>query len=254
MKKLTHLRGLFSKNVLRMAKIDLQGTEFTVQLLPPKMFGGGWGKLRIAMKNEHLDYSDSGRRLLLSDVEEWIVSAHRLLAGAYSTPYSLSFEKAGFSVDLFPFEGANGEATREERRQNDCMMIVRLLMKSADKRSYLGGVYSIILHREEIRNFMGALRSEFEEIYAKLIHGMGKYSFVGVSPLGYEGCNYWYLDESKSVKKGDYVWVRMGRHNTEQIVLVDSVRCFSSENAPFEPSSVKRVLRSASAKEIEKFL
>lgn len=235
-----------------MAKVELQGTEFTVECLPPKLFGGGWGRIRIALKNEHLNYSDSSRRLLVGDIEEWIFSMYRLLAGAYSKHYPLTFERAGFSVDLIPYEKAGGEATREEKRQNDCMMIVRLLMRSANKHSYLGGVYSVILHRNEIRAFADEMRSEFDEIYGKLVHGSGKYAFVGVSPLGFSGCNYWYLDESKTVKAGDYVWVRMGRRNTEQIVLVDSVRNFSDTNAPFEPSSVKRVLRIATDEELHK--
>ena len=77
---------------------------------------------------------------------------------------------------------------------------------------------------------------------------------MGVSPLGYEGCNYWYLDESGAVKKGDFVWVRMGRRNLEQIVTVDSVRHFGGENAPYEPSSVKRVLRIATDEEVIELL
>ncbi len=251
MEKPTQLRGHNLKWVA-MAKVNLQGTEFTVECLQPKLFGGGYGRIRIALKNEHMDYSDAGRRLLVGDMEEWIFSTYRLLAGAYSTPYSLSFERAGLSVDLIPYEKADGEATREERRQNDCVMIVRLLMRSANRRSYLGGVYSLVLHKQELRSFVGELRAEFDEIYGKLVHGRGKYAFVGVSPLGYEGCNYWYLDESQAVEKGDFVWVCMGRHKTEQIVLVDSVRRFSEENAPFDPASVKRVLRKATPEEVEK--
>ena len=235
-----------------MAKVNLQGTEFSIECLPPSIFSGGWGRIRIALKNEHINYSDSMRRLLLGDMEEWIFSMFRLLAGAYSTPYSLTFERAGLSVDLVPYEKSNGETTREERRQNDCMMLVRLLMRSANKQSYLGGVYSLIFHKDDLRSFANALREEFDKIYGERVHGSGKYAFVGVSPLGYEGCNYWYLDESKSVKKGDYVWVRMGRHHTEQIVLVDSVRRFSDDNAPFDPVKVKRVIRIATAEETER--
>ncbi len=234
-----------------MARVNLQGTEFSLECLQPKLFGGGWGRIRLAVQNEHLNYSDSGRKVLVGDLEELIFSLFRLLAGAYSTPYSLSFEKAGFSVDLIPYEKGNGEATREERRENDCMMMVRLLMKSADKRSYLGGVYSVVLHREDIRLLAVALREEFDEIYGKLVHGRGKYAFVGVSPLGYEGCNYWYLDEGGTVKQGDFVWVRMGRRNIEQIVVVDSVRRFSEENAPYPPSTIKHVLRIATDEEVK---
>ena len=79
---------------------------------------------------------------------------------------------------------------------------------------------------------------------------MGKYAFAGVSPLGAEGCNYWYLDESKALKKGDYVWVRMGRHDLEQIVYVDDVRYYDEETAPYEPERVKKVLRKATDDEL----
>ena len=237
-----------------MAKVNLQGTEFSLECLQPSLFGGGWGRIRIAIKNEHLDYSDCGRRVLVGDLEELIFSLFRLLAGAYSAPYSLSFERAGFSVELIPYAREDGEATREEKRNNDCLTIVRLLMKTSDKRRYLGGVYSLVLHREDIRSLATDLRREFDEIYGKLVHGRGKYAFVGVSPLGYEGCNYWYLDEGGTVKKGDFVWVRMGRRNIEQIVTVDSVRHFGGENAPFEPSSVKRVLRIATDEEVNELL
>ena len=239
-----------------MAKVNLQGTEFAVECLPPKLFGGGWGQIRLSLKNEHIHYSDAGRRLLLSDLEEWIFGMYRLLAGAYSSPYSISFEKVGIAVDLFPYCGndqaRNGKSvSREERRKNDCTMAVRLLMRSADKRKFLGGVYTVIFHREDIKAFADGLRKEFNEIYGKLVHGRGKFAFVGVSPLGYEGCNYWYLDESGLLRAGDFVWVRMGRHHTEQIVRVDSARKFTEDNAPYDPTSVKRVLRKATESEIE---
>jgi hypothetical protein len=235
-----------------MAKVNLQGTEFSVECLQAKLFGGGWGHIRMALNNEHMHYSDAGRRLLVGDIEEWIFSMCRLLAGAYSTPYSLSFERAGFSVDLIPYEKSGGETTREERRNNDCMMIVRLLLRSANKRSYLGGVYSLIFHKAELIKFVKAFRTEFDSVYGKRVHGSGKYAFVGVSPLGYEGCNYWYLDESGLLQAGDYVWVCMGRHHTEQIVRVDGARKFTEDNAPYDPTSVKRVLRKATKEEVEK--
>ena len=106
-------------------------------------------------------------------------------------------------------------------------MIVRLLMRSQEKK-FLGGVYSFMLH------------------------GSGQYHFVGVSPRGYRGCNYWYLDPSGTVEKGDYVWVCMGRHNREQIVYVDSVKDFEERTAPYNPKIVKQVLRKATKREIKK--
>jgi hypothetical protein len=69
--------------------------------------------------------------------------------------------------------------------------------------------------------------------------------------LGYEGCNYWYFDPSGETKQGDYVWVEMGSHNTKQIVLVDSVRWFTEEDAPYPVDTVKEVLAIASEEEFK---
>lgn len=80
---------------------------------------------------------------------------------------------------------------------------------------------------------------------------MEKYLFVGVSPKPFYGCNYWYIDESFSVKPKTYVWVRMGRHNREQVVYVDSVKLCDENSAPYPPQLAKRVIRIATEKEIE---
>ena len=37
--------------------------------------------------------------------------------------------------------------------------------------------------------------------------------------------------------------MRMGRHNKEQIVYVDSVRLCTEETAPYDPMRVKKVIR-----------
>ena len=115
----------------------------------------------------------------------------------------------------------------------------------------MGGVYSLLLHREEIKRFATELRLEFDQVFAKVKEGKGEYLFVGVSPLGYEGCNYWYLDKRKSVKAGDFVWVVMGRHKRKQIVYVDSIRYFNENNAPFDPERVKLVLGKATDEELK---
>jgi hypothetical protein len=130
-------------------------------------------------------------------------------------------------------------------------MALRLLMRSKDKKRLLGGVYSFLFHREDIEFFSSKLREEFDEVFAQLIPGSGKHVFVGVSPRGYTGCNYWYLDTTGKVQAGDYVWVRMGRHDTEQIVYVDSVRRFQDGCAPYDPAKVKQVIRKAAKEELE---
>ena len=76
-----------------------------------------------------------------------------------------------------------------------------------------------------------------------------EYLFVGVSPQGRYGFNYWYIDETKKTKARSFVWVKMGRHDTEQIVYVDSVRYCNEENAPYPIDRAKRVLRQTTEQE-----
>lgn len=233
-----------------MPTIILQGTKFTCNVCQPKMlFGGGWARLEIGIENDSVKYFDTDVVVVRAELEAWCFEMRRFLAGAYTKERSLIFEGAGFSVDFFVSEDVE-KKTRQQRREEDCIMAVRLLMRSKDKSSYMGGVYTLLLHRAEIEKFSKELYAEFEEKFIKYVHGRGKFAFAGVSPLGAEGCNYWYLDDSRSVKKGDYVWVKMGRHNTEQIVRVDSVRLFTDITAPYNPASVKRVLRIATEEEI----
>ena len=65
---------------------------------------------------------------------------------------------------------------------------------------------------------------------------MEKYLFVGVSPKPFFGCNYWYVDESFSVKPKTYV---------------DSVKLCDENNAPYPPQLAKRVIRISTEKEAE---
>ena len=234
-----------------MASVVFDGTEFAFSILPLKLFASGdWAHTEISVKNEYVSYTHRGIYIARVDLEEWIYSMFRILAGAYKKEYSLCFERSGLAVDFYPYTKEGMEATRYERRANDCVMAVRLLMHASNKKNLLGGVYTFLFHRKEIETFANALRAEFDEAFIKQSKGKGEYLFVGVSPLGYKGCNYWYLDPTKSTKPGDYVWVKMGRHNTEQIVYVDSVRSFTIDSAPYDPKSVKQVLRKATAEEI----
>ncbi len=240
------------KEELLMPTVELQGTALCCEILPSKL-SEGWDRvrLRLHVKNEYLDYQDVHRTILLQDMEEWITAMHRLIAGAYAKEYNLVFENAGLAIDLYPYQNKDGKASRVERRENDSVMAMRILMRSSDKRTFLGGVYTLIFHKAELAAFAKGLRQEFYRAYSGLLKGSGELSFVGVSPLGCEGCSYWYLDESKAVKQGDYVWVCMGKHRLEQIVLVDQIRLFTEENAPYDPKRVKRILRLATAEEVE---
>ena len=225
-----------------MASVCLQNTKFSLEILPQES-NAFWAKTRITLENEYVHYQDESEYISVDELEEWIFSAFRLLAGAYKREYSLSFEKAGLAIDLYPYTEEGREVSREERRKNDCVMMVRLLMRDRVKNQFLGGVYSLLFHRDDVKKFAEELRAEFDKTFIQRIHGVGEYHFVGVSPQGNHGCNYWYLDPFKKAKKGDFVWVRMGRHNKEQIVYVDSVRLCTEETAPYDPMRVKKVIR-----------
>lgn len=228
-----------------MATMDVQGTEFSFSLLPLKAFSSArYARARVEIHNEYVHCAYTMENILREDMEEWIFCMFRLLAGAYGTEYSLHFERTGMRVDLCPHTENGCEVSRQERRQNDCVMLISLALQSA-KGKFLGGAQSFIFHRKEIQEFATALREEFYQIFAKYAKGRGKHLFVGVSPLGYPGCNYWYLDPTGKTQAGDRVWVRMGRHNTEQVALVDGVRRFTDDTAPYSPERVRQILRSA---------
>lgn len=232
--------------------LEFEGTKYTFSIFAPQPNADGfWVKTGVRLENEYIRYEDTGEYLSFDELDSWITTGYRLLAGAYKQEYSLSFEKAGLAVDFYPHTENGREMTREELRKNDCVMAVRLLMRSADKKRFLGGVYTVLAHRKALERFVSELRSALDGFYGKFAKTAGKYLFVGVSPLGYQNCSYWYLDESKTVAKGEYVWVRMGRHNTEQIVTVDRVLYCDDNTAPFPPDSVKRVLRKVSKEEME---
>ena len=234
-----------------MATVDIQGTKFTFSVLPLKLLSGDSNaRMEIKIENEYVSYAYTEKEILADELEEWIFSMFRLLAGAYKQEYNLIFEKTGIAIDLYPHTENGMEVSRAERRKNDCIMAIRLLMRTKAK-AFLGGVYTLLLHREDILIFAEKLREEYDKVFVKRVHGKGKHLFVGVSPLGYNGCNYWYLDVLGKVKAGDYVWVQMGSHNTEQIVYVDSVRYFTEDTAPYPVQTVKQVLRMATKEEIK---
>ncbi len=234
-----------------MATVVIKNTKFTFSVLCTEEASPFWARVKIAVCNEYIAYEELYDDITVAEVEEFLFSASRLLAGGYGTEYSLYFERAGIAVDLYPYTKAGKPTPREERRLHDCVMAVRILLRSKQKSSFLGGVVTLLFHRAEIENFLKALRKEYEENLFHRVHGTGEYAFVGVSPLGYVGCNYLYLDERKEANKGDYVWVRMGRHNTEQIVYVDGVFRYDEGNAPYPLQTVKRILRKATDEEVK---
>ncbi len=205
---------------------------------------------RIAVENEYLAYEDEGEWIDFEELDAFLTAASRLLAGGYPKEYSLTLERAGIAADFYAYTEDGKPVSRTERREKDCVLALRLLMRSKRKKQFLDGVYTLLLHRKEIEALVAGLRAELSEKGVQRIPGRGKYRFAGVSPLGYTGCAYLYYDEKGEVNAGDYAWVRMGRHDTLQIVYVDSVRYFDVADAPYNPKTVKRILRKAAAEEI----
>lgn len=78
---------------------------------------------------------------------------------------------------------------------------------------------------------------------------MSKVLYVGVSPKPLYGCNYWYVDESGLTKEKTFVWARMGRHDREQLVYVDSILWCEIDVAPYPYDKAKRILRQATQSE-----
>ena len=76
-----------------------------------------------------------------------------------------------------------------------------------------------------------------------------EYLYVGVSPKPFKGLNYWYIDEEKVSKPNTYVWGRMGSHNREQILYVDSVQLFTKDKAPYPVEKTRRVIRQTTKEE-----
>ncbi len=232
-----------------MATLNVQGTKFTFSILATEEETDYFAKVKIAVENEFISYEQVYLGIAREEIEGFVFALSRLLAGAYGQEYNVTFEKAGIAADLYPYTLEGKEVTREERRRNDARAIIRFLMRSKDKKRLLGGVYSVLLHKKEIEFLAAALTKELDKAFERCGLCEGEYLFVGVSPKGFKGCNYWYYDPTGSTKRGDYVWVRMGRHNTEQIVYVDSVRYFTKDSAPYDPESVKQILRKASVLE-----
>ncbi len=235
-----------------MPKINLEGTEFEFSILPFRLLADKyWVRTRISIKNEYVNYAFESEEITRDEMERWLFSAFRLLAGAYEKPRSLAFEKSKILVDFIPFSQEGVELTRQTLRENDCLMAVRLVMASSDKKGTLGGVYSLLLHRKDIEIFANSLKEEFDEVLKKYMQGKGKYLFIGVSPFGFKGCNYWYLDETGTVQAGDYVWARMGRRKIVQILYVDSVRKSDEDGAPYPLITVKKIIRKATEQEVQ---
>ena len=232
-----------------MAIFEQQGTKFTFAVVPPEgAWDGHWVRTKICVENEFIHYTEVSERMSLEEIREWLCLIARFLAGAFPRNPEFVTEKAGFVADFYPYSDNNKELTREQCRKIDCLMALRFLFKNSQGK-FVSGIYSFLLHRKELELLLAEFTETLDTYYPITPEKQGEHLFVAVSPLGYRGCKYWYLDPSKSVVKGDYIWVRMGRHNTEQIVYVDEAKYFN-EDFPYEPSKARQIIRKATQKEI----
>ena len=124
-----------------MATLDIQGTSFTFSVLSTdKKSNSFLAKTEVIVQNAYVDYRQVGEYWSYEEIENWIFSMFRLLAGGYGTEKSVAFERSGLAVDLYPHTENGEEVSREERRNHDCIMAIRLLFRKDS--NYLGGVYT----------------------------------------------------------------------------------------------------------------
>ena len=235
-----------------MATVTLQGTTFTLSLQEkPKRWDGYTVNVNLSVKNEFIQYQRECR-CNFADVETMLFGIFRLLAGGFRREFSLRLEGADAIVDFNPdIESGVTELTRTYLRSRNCKAVFSVLFYSATEKNTLGGVYTIIIPKNALKLFVSALQEEYMPYAEELSKRKGKYMLVGVSPQGYKGCNYWYLDEHKKTKPKTFVWVKMGRGNTLQLVYVDSVRCYNEDEAPYDISLLKRVEKQATKEDEE---
>ncbi len=234
-----------------MATVNIHGTEFTFAVAEkPKRWDGYSVYVQLTVENEFIHYH-SERRCDLGDVEGIVYGIYRLLAGGYRHTHEVPLPNMD-AVLLFNPDVETGveDPTREYLRSRDCKLVWNMLFHSAKEKNTLGGVYVLMIAREALSPFVKALEAELEPYTKECAKRKGKYLFVAVSPQGYKGCHYWYLDPKKKTKAGTFVWVKMGRRKILQLVYVDEVRYFNEENAPCDWSKVKQVERQATQEDI----
>lgn len=234
-----------------MATVILRGTTFTFSVQEkPKRWDGYTLSVKISVKNEFIDYA-SERFCNYEDVEEMLFASFRLLAGGYRKEYTLRLDGVNAVLNFNPdIEEGVTELTRTYLRSRDCKLMFNMLFYSNKEKNTIGGVYSVIIPRNALKLFAETLQTELRPYTDEQNKRRGKYMFVGVSPQGYKGCNYWYLDPEKKTKPNTFVWVKMGRGNALQLVYVDNVRRFDEVSAPYDVTLVKRIVGQATQEDI----
>ncbi len=120
-----------------------------------------------------------------------------------------------------------------------------------DKTEYVKKIYSLKAILEMFSSRNGTRKKKPFIGSGETFDQNGEYLYVGVSPKGHYGYNYWYIDEEKQTQPDTYVWVHMGRSNKEQLVYVDSIRYCNENTVPYPIEKTKRILRQATEEEME---
>ena len=234
-----------------MASVTVRGTTFSFSpKKKPLLWDGYFLNVSISVENEFIHYKNTKNRCAFDEVERLYFSLHRLIAGGYRTEPCFRIEGAYMSIAIDPGVENAEHCSREQLRSADYTVTISMVMHSPKAETSMGGAYTIVLHREDIIAFANGLQEDLAEYEVALSKRHGKYLFVGVSPQGYKGCNYWYFDPTNKTELHTFVWVKMGNHKTLQLVYVDSVRRYNGYNTPCDPNGPKRVLKQATEEEI----
>ena len=117
-----------------MPTIDVDGTRFTISVLPlPLLSAGEYAKVKLAIHNEFVCYDTIIKNIAKEEIEQLIVALHRFLAGAYGSEYNITLENQGLAVDLYPYTEDGKEMLRSVRRENDCVAAFRFLMRAKNQ-------------------------------------------------------------------------------------------------------------------------
>lgn len=214
----------------------------------PLLWDGSSVGVTIAVQNETVTYTSAPTRCDFEDLENLLYNIYRLIAGGHRKRKQTRVEGIDGWFIFDPIvDGDYGYPSREFLRAQPFKMDMRLVLSS--KREQFGE-FAFSVDKEQLKVFAYQLNEELSPYLRALSKCHGKYMFVGVSPQGYKGCNYWYFDPEKKTQPNTFVWVKMGRNETLQLVYVDSVRRFNEYSAPCSIDTKKRVLKQANEEDI----
>ena len=254
--------------------LQLNGTEVEFSILSSS--GRDWVDIRFLVTTDNIRFEKAGAYLTRNELEKFLSVTDFLLKGKIVRKYSLNWKKLGLKIVFVP-NAEIGLMCPEERELATCQMQFEIFTRNKDTGLWNATSVVVRLARVEIEKLLDGLLQEYIVAFGKpqekdkfsYFHNKeteeqpliaetgtaqsdeGAYLYVGVSPRGSVGCNYWYVDEEKRTQANTYVWVTMGRRNTEQIVYVDSVRYCNASDAPYPINKTKRVLRQTTQEETE---